>query len=120
MKTKQDFITNSSSTNFIISVPKGTKDINVSVQLNINLKDFIYKKLNSKQDIINQYDEEYLETDQGKEIMEELESGREVLLLSCSNENDDSTEEYLCEHGLHNIEIPEGLFLKIIEGDGGY
>lgn len=120
MKSKQDFVTNSSSTNFVISVPKETNNINTTLQINIDLKNFIYKRLNSKQDIINYYDKEYLETDQGKELLEEIESGREILVLDFSSQGDDSLERYLYENGLRNIKIPEDLKLKIIQGDGVY
>jgi len=53
-----------------------------------------------------------------KKILEEIQDGRTVYLLSCASDSDDPDERNLCDRGLFDIEEKETL--KVIDGEGGY
>ena len=115
MKVKYDFITNSSSTNFIISVPNRSVDLNTSISIPVNLGNYITKTFTTEEEVRKYYgnDLEY----EGNEIINEIKKGKIVHILTCSDQ-EDSVETVLCENGLDDVKIPKDV--KVLRGNGGY
>lgn len=118
MKIKSDFVTNSSSTSFIVSAPKKGDKIDVFLRVKFDLNTLVSDTIKSKEDIISRWDEEFLESEEGKKMLEELEKGNILLEVTCSDDYDNPLEAYLCNNGLDEVEFPEGY--KLIYGSGGY
>jgi len=116
LKVKFDFITNSSSTNFIISC-QSKKDVNLNTTLEIpiNLSNYITKTFTTEESVKKHYGDEL--GDEQQEIINEIKKGNTVHILTCSDQ-EDSAESILCEHGLDNVKLPKGV--KVLRGNGGY
>lgn len=120
MKLKVDFVTNSSSTSFIIST-KYENDLNKKaiLQIEIDLNDYISESFSTKDELISYYydSDSYFKTNEGKKLLKELEEGRTVHFIECSSHDENRITRYLCEEGLGCVKMPKGV--KIIKGEGG-
>jgi len=113
MKFKNDFVTNSSSTSFIISTKTNDREeLQVVMKKTINLQDYVEKTFTTESELMDYF---CYEDDEVKELLNEIRSGRIVHLLSlCDDE--DSLERQLYYEGLSGIETKETV--KIIDGKG--
>jgi len=120
LRFKGDFVTNSSSTSFIISAKKtlDREEMNAKIEISINLNDYICKTLSTEKEVIDYFceDESYFDSDRGIIIREELKKGNVIHILNVSDE-EGGIESILYSEGLDSVKMSKGI--KVIFG-GGY
>jgi len=119
MKIRNGFVSNSSSSSFIVAVDKG-KGGKFKISLEVDLEKLADKKISSVQDLDKLAMEYGWDEEGNKETYErmklEIEKGREILVGSFANDNYDPAEQLLCENG-----IPKDVEgITIIENEGGF
>lgn len=127
MKRREGFVSNSSSSSFIV-VANSEEDIKkLKLTVKFDLTTFLdsYKGiLRTKEEVIEYlkeqcmyYDEEVC--DDSKKMIDAVDNGKLVFIGSFSDDNYNSDiENYLCNHGLYDVKMPKGA--EIIQGEGGY
>jgi len=121
MKKKLDFITNSSSTSFIIAALEDDL-LKVPMTIEVDLNNYLEKKVSTLEELKkfwleDRYDDE--EDEQYIKCQKLIKEGNIVYFLNCSDEDyDDPMESLLCHQGLTDLRLPDGV--KIIMGQGGY
>lgn len=125
MKIRSGFVSNSSSSSFIVAVKKGKK-AKVKLELEVDLADYSNTTLSNKEDVLA-----YLKDHYGYEkgdfndnyvvkiyttIMEYINNGDEIIVGSFSSDGN-ITEEYLCNTGLNDVVSKS---VTVIQSDAGY
>ena len=133
MKKRTGFVSNSSSSSFIIAAkPKQSLRANIKTGVDVsrfidisitNLKEleqyYIDQYCWEKRPILKEALEEEDRLEEYKERVALIESGYFIYLGSTSNENgDDGVEMLLCEQGINVLDFEDEVL--IIEGEGGY
>ena len=116
MKTKIDFITNSSSSSFIISKSKDCEIGKIKITMDVDPRRMDLRILKTKEELIEEFWEHH---PQMGEMIKEIEEGREIVTFSCSTESDDPLETFLCYEGIEESNF-ENKDIKVIWGEGGY
>lgn len=127
MKIRSGFVSNSSSSSFVVAVKKG-KTSKVTLELEVDLTDYSRKILSNKDDVLkymkDYYDyeedessnEDYVNTTY-KTLMEHINNGNEVIVGDFSSEGDE-VEQYLCNTGLNGIKKNKSI--TVIQSEAGY
>jgi hypothetical protein len=123
MKFRAGFVSNSSSSSFIIGVKEPLKKIMVTVEIDIN--PYVEKAIKTEQDLFkyfqNEYGEHFLQEDAWStkmynKCLSSIRNGETILVGSFTNEGGEYGEALLCDHG-----IPKNTKgINIIHSEGGY
>ena len=93
MKTRLGFVSNSSSSSFILAVPKNTVRLSVSVKTSVNLFDFVQEVMKTRKDVIDYFnayfDRDISECPEGwlNGCLDAIERGDDVFVGSVSDES---------------------------------
>lgn len=122
MKVRKGFVSNSSSSSFVIAVDSEEDIKNLKITVEVDLTNYIddYPSgiLKTKEDVMKYAEENYLSEKDVKEMLDVIKRGKVVIAGSFASDSDDSVENYLCENGLNNVELIDGI--EIINGEGGF
>lgn len=130
MKLRVGFVSNSSSSSFIISSPnKRMKSTKISIPVDLN--QYVYHTASTEEELLrwfkdNYYDDmsdiENVEDSWSKrtflKCLEEIKQGRTVHFGSASDECTSPEETFLCYNGFKGVDFDEDV--QVIEGEGGY
>jgi hypothetical protein len=129
MLIREDFITNSSSTNFILSKLMDNTGDKVRLTYEVDMTPMIDKRLRTVEDIKKYMRDDYWYNDDdiiddesqwdgdAKKMLEAIRSGREILICSASDDARDSIERAICNMGVEEIDTPGW---DVIKNGGGY
>jgi hypothetical protein len=119
MKIRNGFVSNSSSSSFVVAVKDTTK---IKLEIDVDLADYADKIIATEQELKDyfeyEYGDDYLEdswaADKFKDCLRAIEAGNKVIFGSCDSDGE-ALEQFLCETG-----IPDSPDIEVIQGDGGY
>jgi hypothetical protein len=109
MKIRKGFVSNSSSSSFIIATPKDKKELKILVEL--DLSELTESSANSKEELLEIFKEEYsMESEEEikeskymfewyQKALKAIEEGKTVHYGRVSSESDDGTELFLYNNG---------------------
>lgn len=115
MKLKKDFITNSSSTSFVLSKVKGEKIGKCKITIEVDFDKLSCQIFKSKEEI----EEEFGDWSMIDRVMPELEKGKEIVQIRVYSDSDEPIEQFLCYNGIKDSMF-ENTNIKVISGEGGY
>ena len=121
MKIKFDFVTNSSSTSFIVgNLNKEINNNSVTLNIEVNLENFIDRTIKNLDELNCFWEDWFCDEfesvrDQYKECKNIIKRGGVINILRFSSESEDPLEVFIYEHGFKNVELPDNII--IIEGE---
>jgi hypothetical protein len=123
MKIRDGFVSNSSSSSFIVAVPSRAKKLEIKVTVTGDLNDFIDERIKTVQELdrylIDEYGWDLNTLDKNdKKIYEKciknLDKGKDILVGCFSTDSDNILETVLCNEGI----IEDTKDIKVIEFSG--
>jgi len=125
MKVKSDFVTNSSSVNFIIGKYNDSKILKAKIEIEIDLLDYADKCVTTMDELAKYFSDELYQheidnNEEYKKCKEVIEKGGEVIFIDASDGGygGGGTETHLCHHGINDLKFDKGIV--VIKGEGGY
>lgn len=122
MKKRFGFVSNSSSSSFIVAVNKGRTKIKLEVE--VDLERYSHSTISTIEDLMSYfidygYDlDEIKEDERYQEAKKAIEEGKEILTGSFSSDEGDPIESLLCYNGLKKYIDSKNIV--IIQSEGGY
>ena len=115
MKVRSGFVSNSSSSSFIVAVDKDAST-EIKVVLKANLETYADRKISTIEELNDYYDDYWGEREyRYEECRKAIEAGKTILVGSFDDQSGDRTEEFLCDSG-----IPDSEDYDVIQSEGGY
>lgn len=119
MKTRSGFVSNSSSTSFIVGIGDSTE---VELHIKINLANY-GDVIETKERLDQYFQDSFWQYDEDEECWKEeydkclaiIESGKKLIIGTFSDDGGDDLSAFLCNRG-----IPETPGIEIIHSEEGY
>jgi len=114
MRIKVDFVTNSSSTSFIVAdYRKDAGKLPLEISIKIDLMDHETETLITEEQVKKYFGDDDVE----KPYLEVIRKGGKVRIFTVSNEGD-PVEGFLQDKGILQDDMPDGV--EVLQGEGGY
>ena len=121
MKIREGFVSNSSSSSFVVAVSKDQIDIPIIIKANLN--DFVEKTISTPEELreyFEDYDDDELDDNYDyKEALRSINSGKHILVGRFSDNEGSALEDLLCSDGLTKY-VANTADVQIISSEGGY
>lgn len=122
MKTRYGFVSNSSSSSFIIAAKNGL-NTKVKIQLEVDLKDYVSETATTIEELVCYFKDRYCDDDLMKnprylQAKKAIEVGKTVYFGSFGDQTDSVAERFLCDSGLKGVVKSKDI--EIIESEAGY
>lgn len=119
MKIRSGFVSNSSSSSFIVACDDKSKTT-ITISFEVDIQSYADRAITTIEELNGYYDEEWGDREwKYEECRRAIEAGKTVLIGSFTDETLDSMEAFLCNNGLEG-NVPKDSGIEIIQSDGGY
>lgn len=120
MKVRSGFVSNSSSSSFIVACDSDAKTT-VTVSFEVDLQSYARRSIATIEELNEYFDYKYGDDKWWKyeDCRKAIEAGKTVLVGWFTDETQNLIEVFLCDNGLKGL-VPEDSGIAIIQSDGGY